>query len=168
MMAMMAMMASQNPTQDLFSLPTEEWLFLSPPLKLQRNGKKGGFKNPFLFVFLRKDWQQRSVSRFSPRILVAPGSLAPQTLPCQIATIQSDRDQMPVSTGFAESFLITWMSSIFQCQINSRNVPVMAIDHCAQMVKSVSGGWGQMLRPVLSNCYPISEPRFKLVFKKKY
>ena len=54
-------------------------LRLSNCIEMANKVKKGGFENPFLFVFLRKDWQRRSVSRFSPRILVDPGSLAPQT-----------------------------------------------------------------------------------------
>ena len=40
---------------------------------------------------------------------------------------------MPVATGFAESFLITWICSIFQRQINSLNFPGHGHDdHCAE------------------------------------
>ena len=98
---------------------------------------QGALRRPFLlrqsWMFLREDCQEKQAGVHLALLQPENFSLLP-TLPpssCQIGSIQPTRDQMPVATGFAESFLITSICSIFQRQINSQNALVMVINgHC--------------------------------------
>ena len=94
---------------------------------------QGALRRPFLlcqsWMFLREDCQEKQAGMHFALLQPENFSLLP-TLPpssCQIGSIQPTRDQMPVATGFAESFLITSICSIFQRQINSQNALLMVM-----------------------------------------
>ena len=120
---------------------------------------QGALRRPFLlrqsWMFLREDCQEKQAGVHLALLQPENFSLLP-TLPpssCQIGSIQPTRDQMPVATGFAESFLITSICSIFQRQINSQNALVMVLTLPNWAVGLRREFWSQMSQRKLLICW---------------